>query len=398
MNKTKEFKEVPVEKLRWQCDPNTLGIKTTDDLDTHQDIIGQRRAVNALRLGLDIDSRGYNLFVNGNPGTGRKTAVKSLLKETARYKRIPGDKIFVNNFNNPDMPILIHLKAGQGRRFKKDMEAFLEYLITNIPEIFKSDAYEEQRKERIEAIGKKQKDLIKKFEEEVAKKNFALIQMQVGTVVRPAVMPLIEGKPANFDKIRTLEKEKKLSKKDIEKMEKTHADLSNRLEDVFKVLKDLDKKAAEELKKLDQEMLNPLIEEQIKDIKSRYKCKELDQYLEDVKESVRENLAKFVKPGDEKKEEKKGKPEEPGDDYFEYRVNLLVDNHDAKQTPVIFETSPSYSNLFGTIEVTLERAGGARTDFTKIKAGSFLKADGGFLIVEAPDMLIEPGVWPAFKR
>ena len=398
MKKTRKFEEVPLEKLRWQCDPNILGIKTTDDLDTCPDIIGQRRAVNALRLGLDIDSRGYNLFVNGNPGTGRKTAVKFLLKKTARYKRIPDDKIFVNNFNNPDMPILIRLKAGQGRRFKKDMEAFLEYLISNIPEVFKSDAYEDRRKERIEAIGKKQKELIKKFEEEVAKKNFSLIQMQVGSIVRPAVMPLIDGKPANFNKIRTLEKEKKLSEKDIAKMEKTHADLTNRLEDVFKELRDLDKKAAEELKKLDQEMLNPLIEEPIKEIKSRYKCKQLDQYFNDMKESVRENPSKFLKPGDEKKEEKKGKPVEPGDDYFEYRVNLLVDNHEAKQAPVIFETSPSYSNLFGTVEVTLERAGGARTDFTKIKAGSFLKADGGFLIVEAFDLLAEPGVWPAFKR
>lgn len=400
MKKAASFKEVPLEKLRWQCDPETLGIKTTDDLDICPDIIGQRRAVNALRLGLDIDSRGYNLFANGNPGTGRKTAVNCLLKETARYKRIPGDKIFVNNFNNPDMPTLIRLKAGQGRRFKKRMEVFLDYLLTNIPEVFKSDAFGEQRKERIEAIGKKQKELIKKFEEEVAKKNFSLIQMQVGAVVRPVVMPLIDGKPANFDKIRALEKEGKLTKKDIEKMEKVHADLTNRLEEVFKELKALEKKAADELKKLDQEMLNPIIEEQIQEIRAHYKCKEIDKYLDDVKESVRENLSKFLESGDEQKVVKKGKgkPQDPGDPFLEYRVNLLVDNEGAKQAPVIFETSPSYSNLFGTVEVTLERAGGARTDFTKIKAGSFLKADGGFLIVEALDMLIEPGVWPAFKR
>lgn len=406
MKKAKESKEVPLGKLRWQCDPGSLGIKSTDDLSTCTDIIGQRRAVNALRLGLDIDSRGYNLFVNGQAGTGRKTAVNCLLKETARYKRIPDDKIFVNNFDNPDQPILIRLKAGQGRRFKKDMEDFLDYLLTNIPGVFKSDAYAEQRKERIETIASTQKALIKKFEEEVAKKDFALIQMQIGTVVRPAVMPLIDGKPANFDQIRSLEKEGKLKKKEIEKMEKTHAELTNRLEEVFAELKELDKKAVEAVKKLDQEMLNPLIEETVKEIKNRYKCEELDRYLEAVKESVQEDPGKFSLPEDEQKTEKKekaknkgkGKPEEPGDTFLDYRVNLLVDNHDSKQAPVIFETSPSYSNLFGTVEVTLERAGGARTDFTKIKAGSFLKADGGFLIVEALDMLVEPGVWPAFKR
>jgi ATP-dependent Lon protease len=404
MKKVKEFKEVPVEKMRWQCDPDSLGIESTDNLSTCTNIIGQRRAVNALQLGLDIDSRGYNLFVNGEAGTGRKTAVNCLLKETTRYKRIPDDKIFVNNFSNPDMPVLIRLKAGQGRRFKKDMENFLDYLLTHIPELFKSDAYAEQRKEKIEVIAAKQKELIKKFEEEVAKKNFALIQMQIGTTTRPAVMPLIDGKPGNFDKIRALEKEGKLKKKDIEKMEKTHSDLSDRLEEVFAELKELDKKAIEAVKKLDQEMLNPLIEETVKDIKNRCKCKELDEYLDAVKDSIREDPGKFLisedeeKPGDKEKQKGKGKPKEPGDAFLDYRVNLLVDNHDAKQAPVVFETSPSYSNLFGTVEVTLERSGGARTDFSKIKAGSFLKADGGFLIVEAYDLLVEPGVWPAFKR
>jgi hypothetical protein len=328
MKKVKEFKEVPVEKMRWQCDPDSLGIESTDNLSTCTNIIGQRRAVNALQLGLDIDSRGYNLFVNGEAGTGRKTAVNCLLKETTRYKRIPDDKIFVNNFSNPDMPVLIRLKAGQGRRFKKDMENFLDYLLTHIPELFKSDAYAEQRKEKIEVIAAKQKELIKKFEEEVAKKNFALIQMQIGTTTRPAVMPLIDGKPGNFDKIRALEKEGKLKKKDIEKMEKTHSDLSDRLEEVFAELKELDKKAIEAVKKLDQEMLNPLIEETVKDIKNRCKCKELDEYLDAVKDSIREDPGKFLisedeeKPGDKEKQKGKGKPKEPGDAFLDYHVNL----------------------------------------------------------------------------
>ncbi|MCK4764743.1 MAG: AAA family ATPase [Candidatus Aminicenantes bacterium] len=396
--KTGKFKEVPMEQLRWQCDTKNLGIDSTDDLQVCADIIGQRRAVNALRLGLDIDSRGYNLFANGLSGTGRKTAIKCLLKETARYKRIPDDKIFVNNFKDPDQPCLIRLKAGDGRRFKKDMQAFLDYLLKNIPEVFKSEAYEEQRKAKIEAVRDKQKEVIKKFEEEVGKKDFTLLQMQVGTVVRPVVLPLIEGKAANAERIRDLEQEGKLSKEEIEKLEKIHTELTDSMEDIFKEIKEMDKTLAEELKKLDREMLNPLIEEQVNEIKGRYKCKELDEYLGEVKESIEETPGRFMESGEPKKSGKKDKNEEPGDPFLEYSVNLLVDNHEAKEAPVIFETSPSYSNLFGTVEVTLERAGGASTDFSRIKAGSFLKADGGFLIVEALDMLIEPGVWPAFKR
>ncbi len=396
--KTGKFKEVTVDKLRWQCDLEMLGIKAADDLKVCPDIIGQKRAVNAIRLGLDIDSHGYNLFVNGLSGTGRKTAVNCLLKETARFKRIPDDKIFVNNFKNRDMPNLIRLKAGEGKNFKKDMDEFIDYLLKHIPEIFESEAFQEKRKEIIEAFKTNQKELIKGFEEEISKENFALIQMQVGMAVHPAVMPIIEGKPVNFDQIRTLEKDGKLSKKEVEKLENTHSRLMDRLETLLEKTKNLDKKAAKELKDLDQEIVSPMIEEQVKEIKDHYKCDRLNQYLDEVKEHIQENPGIFLLPREDKAGLHREKVDEQGDPFIQYRVNLLVDNFETKEAPVIFETSPSYSNLFGTVEVTLERSGGTRTDFTKIKAGSFLKADGGFLIVEALDLLVEPGVWPAFKR
>lgn len=398
INDKKSFNEVPVEQLKWHCDPEILGFQSIDDIIPCPDIIGQPRAVNALRLGLDIDSQGYNLFVNGQPGTGRKTAVNCLLKETERIKRIPDDKVYVNNFKNPDMPILIRLKAGNGRKFKKDMELFVEHLLKHIPAIFESENYQERRKEKIEAVKNKQKDIIKKFEDEAAKENFTLVQMQIGTMIRPVLLPLIDGKPVNFDRIKELESEGKLSKEDLEKMEKTQSKLMDRLEKVFEGLKEQDKSAAEQLKALEGEMINPLIDEFIKEIKKIYQSEDIDKYLDEVKEKVQENPERFLRSAGEDKETPKGKPGEEADPFIEFRVNLLVDNCDAVQAPVIFETSPSYSNLFGTVEITLDRPGGARTDFTKIKAGSFLKADGGFLIVEALDMLVEPGVWPAFKR
>jgi len=400
MNKQvkKKFVELAVEKLRWQCDPQKLGIKTTDDLEVCPDIIGQRRAVNALRLGLDIDSQGYNLFANGMSGTGRKTAILCLLKDTARFKRIPQDKIFVNNFKNPDMPILIRLKAGEGRHFKKDMDEFIQSLLKSIPEIFDSEDYENRHKKKLEGFKSKQKALIDGFEEEAAKENFALVQLQVGLQVRPGVLPLIEGKPVNFDQLKTLEKEGKLSKADANKLEEAHSRLMDRMEIVFEQMRELENKANEALKKIDQQMINPVVENKIKEIRNRYECDELNRYLDEVQENIEENPLRFVPETDEKKPVRGSRPKDAPDPFLDYRVNLLVDNHGVKQSPVIFETSPSYSNLFGTVEVTMEHSGGARTDFTKIKAGSFLKADGGFLIVEALDLLIEPGVWPAFKR
>ncbi len=191
------------------------------------------------------------------------------------------------------MPILIRLKAGEGRRFKKDMEHFVEYLLKHIPEIFTSETYQERRKEKIDALKAMQTKLVKKFEAEAAKENFALVPMQVGAMMRPVLLPLIDGKAANFEQIRALQNEGKLSKKDVEKMEKTNSRLMKRMEGIFEKLKELDKKTAEELKALDHEMVNPLIEEQINEIKNRYKCKELEQYLEEVNESVQENPEQF---------------------------------------------------------------------------------------------------------
>jgi hypothetical protein len=250
--KIEKFKEVPVEQLKWRCDPETLGFKTIADITACPDIIGQPRAVNALRLGLDIDSQGYNLFVNGQPGTGRKTAINCLLKETDRIKRIPDDKIYVNNFKNPDMPTLIRLKAGDGRKFKKAMEQFVDHLLKHIPAVYESENYQDRRKEKVETLKTKQKESIKHFEEEAAKENFALVQMQIGTMVRPVVLPLIEGKPVNFDRIKELETEGKLSKEDLEKMEKAQSTLMDQLEKVFEELKEQEKAAAEQLKTLDR--------------------------------------------------------------------------------------------------------------------------------------------------
>jgi len=398
-NNSEQPKEVPADKLRWRCDPGIFGIKTTEDLPESADIIGQRRAVNSLRLGLDIDSKGYNLFVNGLAGTGRKTAIKALLKETARYKRKPGDKIFVNNFKNPDMPLLIRLKTGQGRKIKKDMEVLVTWLLENIPEIFESDTYQEQRKAKIETAKIKQKELLKNFEEKAGKENFALTQVQVGMSVRPMVMPLVDGKPANFDQIKALEKEGKITAENLEKMENTQSQLADEMEGLFDSIKILQQELARELETLEQEAVNPQVEEKIKKIKSKYKNKELNSYLDQVKENIQLNPGKFLPQQDgEKKSPVKEKAKGPEENFIDYKVNLLVDNNGATRAPVIFETSPSYSNLFGTVEVTPDRAGANRTDFTKIKAGSFLKADGGFLIVEAIDLLVEPGVWPAFKR
>ncbi|GAG65957.1 unnamed protein product, partial [marine sediment metagenome] len=398
LKKTLNFKEVPVEKLRRRCDPKSLGFKSTDELKVHKDIIGQKRAVNALRLGLDIKSVGYNIFVTGLVGTGRKTAINYLLEETERIKNIPDDKLYVNNFKNPDMPRLIRLPAGQGRSLKKDMDGIVEYLLKNIPSIFESKDYKQRKKEVVESLKNKQKELIAVFEKKIAEEKFTLIRLQFGVFTKPAILPLIDGKPLNFDQLTVIVEKGKFPKEELQKLKEKHSELTDKMETVFKEMRYIEKEIRERLKSLDNEVVTPLVERRINEIKEKYKNEKVDEYLDEVKENILDNLDRFQKKT-EKESIQLPEISAPSEDAFlEYQVNLLVDNYGAKKAPVIFETSPTYRNLFGTIEVTPGKFGSWQTDFTKIKAGSLLRADGGFLIIEALDTLIEPGVWQALKR
>jgi len=398
MKKVLHFEELSAEKLRWRCEPQNLDFESTDELMVCPDIIGQKRAVNALRLGLDIESLGYNIFVTGLVGTGRKTAINCLLEETERSKRIPDDKLYVNNFKNPDMPKLIRLPAGQGRNFKKDMEELVDYLEKNIPSIFESEYYQRKKKEIIEDQNNKMKELLKSFEKEITKENLTLMHLQIGPFARPIIVPVVDGKPISFDELTSLVEKGEFSARRLEELEKKHSEFSDKMEVIFKEIRDIEKTVEVKFRSLDSEVVTPLVKNRIEEIKEKYKNDKLNEYLDEARESILDNLDRFRKKPEERPPFLPAMGISEVDPFLEYRVNLLVDNFGATKAPVIFETSPTYRNLFGTVEVTPERFGHWTADFTRIKAGSFLRADGGFLIIEALDALIEPGVWPTLKR
>lgn len=396
LKKAKLIDELTSDQLRWRCASDELKFKTTKDLKACVEIIGQDRALNALRMSFDIESLGYNIFVTGMVGTGRKTAINCLIKESQRLKNIPDDKLYVYSFKNPDSPRLIRLPASKGRDFKKDMERLIEDLQKHIPEIFENEAYQEKRKEIIEKLKNKQKEILKAFEIEVSKKGFAILQLQYGAMTRPGVLPVIDGQAVNFDKLALMEQEKKITREEIDRLENIHAELSEKIDEILKQVADMEKETTAKLRDLDRESVEPIIKNRIKDIRNGYKNKSVNEYLAEVEENILTDLKKFQKAKAQSQQD--GQPVKNGDPFLDYRVNLLVDNCGAKEAPVIMETSPTFTNLFGTIELTADPGGRTRTDFTKIKSGSLLKADGGFLVVEALDLLIEPNVWPAFKR
>jgi len=384
------FTELAPDKLRWTCCPDLVPVESSAEVSACQEIIGQERALRAIQTGLDIKSLGYNIFITGMVGTGRTTTVKQLLDQLEKGDQTPDDILYVNNFKNPDEPVLVMLPAGRGREFGQAMAKLIDLLKTNIPSLLKSPYYAEKRDGVVEAQQKKQRELLQGFEAEVAEQGFSVIQVQMGMFSRPDLIPVIEGQPIPFPKIESLVKEKKLPKETLDGLRERYGKLTSKLEDIFERLKEIDEETRALLRSWDEESITPVIKGAIDEVREAFLFPKIGAYLDEVERELVKSLDAFK---DQKKEEK-----EAPEDFLEYRVNLLVDNSDQKGAPVVMETNPNYVNLFGSIESSVSRSGVSLTDFTMIKAGSFLKANGGYLVINALDALVEPGVWATLKR
>jgi lon-related putative ATP-dependent protease len=393
MKKVSNFPELPPEKLRWTLDRNEIPVVSSEECKPCEGIIGQERALKAIQVGLDIKSFGYNIFIAGMVGTGRTTTIKQLLEKLEKEEdTTPDDVLYVNNFRNPDEPVLITLPAGKGKEFKEAMRKLVETLRTRIPEMIKSKFYSEKREVILKNHQKKQQAVLQKFEDRVSKEGFSAIQVQVGTFVKPDLAPTLEGKPASFQQLEALVKEKKFAKKDLDRLKKKYEELTQELERVLEKMKENEDETRNAIAALDEEMITPIVKSEIDRIRSGFPSQKTADYLDAAERNLIKNIDVFK---NQKKEESE---KEAADPLLEYGVNLLIDNSDLKGAPVVMETNPTYMNLFGSIEQSYSPFGAAQTDFSKIKAGSFLKANGGYLVINALDAIVEPGVWLTLKR
>ena len=384
------FPELAPDDLRWTCPPALIPVGSSEEARACVEIIGQERALRAIQTGLDIQSLGYNVFITGMVGTGRTTTVKQLLDRLEKGDRTPDDILYVHNFKYPDEPVLIMLPAGQGKAFGEDMARLIDMLRANIPHLLKSPYYTERRDAIVEAQQKKQRDILQAFEEEVAEQGFSVVQVQMGMFSRPDLIPVIEGQAVPFAKVEALVKEKKVPKETLDGLRAKYEELTSKLEDVFERLKEIDEQTRDLLRGWDEEAIAPVIRDGIDEVRGRFAFPKVGAYLDEAEKALLGTIEAF-------KSQKKEDKEQP-EDFQEYRVNLLVDNSDQRGAPVVIETNPNYVNLFGSIETSYSRTGQGRTDFTMIKAGSFLKANGGYLVLNALDALVEPGVWATLKR
>jgi len=389
--------EVPIERLRWHCTPEALGAASLEEVEPIAEIIGQDRALRALRVGLEMMRQGYNVFVTGVSGTGRTTTIKRLLHEYEQLSAQLTDKCYVHNFRDPDAPRMIKLPAGEGSAFRKDMEGFLNELLKGIPALFESRRYHEQRKATLEHFQERQRSVLRDLERKVKERGFEVVQVQTGTMTRPEIAPVEDGNPVSLDQLHAKVIAGEMSQERFDQLVADQAELERLLDNVMREMRNIERKAKASAEQLSYRTVVPLVDELVADVEATYPDPKVHEYLLDMREHILNNLHRFYQ-----REEQPNvfgiAVQKEQDRFLEFQVNVLVDNSTVKGRPIVIETNPRFKNLFGTIERVVDRDGVWRADFTHIKAGSLLKADGGYLVLNAEDALVEPGVWTSLKR
>ena len=391
---------VDADRLRWSCDPSSFGFQDTSELDDCPiEIIGQPRAMAALSLGLEIRSEGYNIFVAGEVGTGRSTTVRRTIARKRPDEEAPPDLVYVHNFQDPDRPRLLTFPAGGGRRFRDAMAEVVGNLGNLLPRLFESSTYQERRTRLIDAAKTEHRAALKVFEERSKEAGFALAQIQMGEFVRPEFVPLIDDKPVGLDDLEDAAERGEFDRERFEHLKEEHGRLTREMGVVSKEVRAIQRRLGRQLSELDREIARVPGREAVEDLRDEFQSLAVREYLDQATDDVLARLQVFRRIT----ESDPGEMDLDAEAELEavlvpYRVNVLVDNAGASGRPILWETSPSFRNLFGTVERVADPSGTSDTDHTRIKAGSLVRANGGFLVVDALDLLVEPGVWPALKR
>ncbi len=415
MAKTAKQKQLSLDQLRKKTDPRSLGFETTEDIPPLEEFIGQKRAVSAISFGLEVESKGYNIFVLGNPGSGRTTYSLERLRTAAKKRPAPDDWVYVYNFDDPGQPLAISLPAGKGKEMGSAFDDLVEELKVTISKAFEKSQYEDAKA-----------TLVKEFQEEVnllmegvkawaAEKDFALKRTPQGFVN----IPLTEVKPAEPEEKGDAPEEEKLGeraelkggqkqetqeprKREIQQEEfealpedlqkewqRKSEEVSQKTLETLRQIRDLEKDLKEKIVKLEAEICRSAITPYLQDVKDKFGTTEvLCDWIDSFTEDIIENFGMFVAAV---------KDESVEIDFTRFTVNVFVCNDPDEGAPVIWETNPSYYNLSGKVEYE-SRQGYLYTDFRKIVPGAFQKANGGFLVLDAEKVLMNFMSWEALKR
>ncbi|MGQ9643477.1 MAG: Lon protease family protein [Ignavibacterium sp.] len=317
-----------------------------------------------------------------------------LEKITARCPELH-DYAYVNNFKDSDQPMLLKFPKGKAKEFRQDLQSAIEILKQRIPLALESDLYLTRKKNLIDEYNQKEQELMNAFDSELRKKGFSLGQIKVGEVIRPDILPLIDGNSVPIFQIEELVNQNKLSKEQAQEIFKKYQDNQQDLQLLFKKGLKISQEFQEKLQQLERDSAEVIVKGIFEGLKEKYGSNSVLNFLNQVEENILNNIQIFkgAKPLGETTQQ------EVEIDYFsDYDVNIILDNSETEECPVIIETNPTYTNLFGTIEHVSDGHGGWYSDYTNIKAGSLLKANGGYLVLNVLHLFEEPGVWKTLKR
>ena len=383
--------ELTAEQVRRRADLNAVAFRTTADLEPLITMVGQERAVQALHLGLGMPQQGYNIFVSVLAGSGARAQVEGLLHETAATLPTPGDWVYVQNFRSPDQPQALALDPGQGQRLRQDMERLVAHIRETLPKAFRQEAFEREQRE----LGEKYEREIRQIQE-----TFSRMARDNGLGIQADANGNVAFIPLQGDRAMTPEELEGLSEDQRQDLDRRQNQIVQEFRSVMLRQRQLMQQLATEIREIERNFSAQLIAPLVAELKQRHPQERVQRYLDAVQEDMLAHLERF----------KDGGPQVAGrccalaaatserELFLDYSVNVVVDNSELQGGPVLVEDTPSYKNLFGTIERIVDPHGRVVTNFSRIKAGSLLRASGGYVLLNMEDALTEPMVWKTLKR
>jgi len=387
-------KKAPAKKTKYELNSSQVyrnfslasyRVKDSRNLKSYNQILDQKRAVAAIELGLKIKESDYNIFVCGERGTGKSTIVRTFLSQYAERRPTPPDIVFVNNFDEPEFPKFLKLPAGTARRFSKQMDDLAREVIEHLPAVFESKEYEDQINLIIQDSRRKEAEYLMRLEKRAKRFGFTLKSTKMGLMV----IPVLRGKKLTSKDMQGL------PEKDKKEIEKRRGSFEPHLADFLRKIRAFERESKEEIRKIQEVVGNYIIGLKIDELAQEYKLfAEIQGYLRSVQNYLLKQLLDHL---DQTEIEIAERIQQMRAKLRECRVHVFVDNSVTKGAPVIYDNHPTYYNVFGKVERNIEN-GVFFTDFTYIKPGSFGKASGGYLVIDAHSVLENMGVWEALKR
>ncbi|MBI4492947.1 MAG: AAA family ATPase [Chloroflexi bacterium] len=377
---------LPVECLRWRCDPEQLGFDSTDAVPPLETMVGQDRGVGAIEFGLSLEAPGYNLYVAGPTGTGRTTTVRAQVGRAAAQRPAPPDWCYLHNFRDPAQPLAVLLPTGRGPELARDLEQLIGACRREIPRVFESEPYEHQRTAIVQQVQDRRETLLSELRGLAEQLGFTLQFTQVGIVSLPLRAP---GQPLSPEALELLPEAKKAD------LRARGQRLQVQVDDALVAVRRLEREARDRVEALDRQVALYAVGHVLDELRAKYAQQpRILQHLDAVQADLAEHLDEF-RPA----EPTPGTPpvivRSPA--YERYRANVLVTHAPEGGAPVVFEPNPSYYNLLGRLDYRAA-PGAVQTDFTLIKAGALHRANGGFLVLQARDLVLSPLTWEALKR